>query len=146
MRKLGRKKQYRMSMMRNLTTSLILYEQLETTMAKGKELKNIFDKVIVRSKKADLNAIRYLNSVLFDKNAVEKAMKELVPRYKDRKSGFTKIFKIKQRIGDNATIVRVELVDKKVYVEDKKDKQEKAPASEKNTDKVDKTAEKEGKK
>lgn len=114
-----------MNMMRNLVTSLILYEKVETTISKGKEIKPFLDHLICRSKAADLNAHRYLSSVLFDKKAAKKVIEELVPRYKDRNSGFASIVKIKNRIGDNATIVRVELMDKKVFVEAEKKTAEK---------------------
>lgn len=109
-----------MNMMRNLVTSLVIYEQVETTIAKGKELKPFLDHMITRSKSGDLNAHRYLSTVLFDKKAIKKVIDELLPRYKNRNSGFSSIVKIKNRIGDNATIVRVELMDKKVFVEETK--------------------------
>ena len=72
MRKLGRYKSDREHMLRNLATSLVLYEQVETTEAKAKEVKPFLDKILVRAKKADLNAIRFLYTVFFDKNALDK--------------------------------------------------------------------------
>lgn len=117
MRTLSRKKAHRTSLIRNLVTSLILYESMETTLAKAKEVKSFIDALLPRAKSADLNATRYLSSVLFDKNAVKKVLNELVPRYADRNSGFVRIYKTGYRVGDMAPKARVELVDKKVFVE-----------------------------
>lgn len=119
MRTLSRKKSHRESMLRNLLTSLFLYESLETTEAKAKDLKVLCDRTITRAKNADLDAIKYLNSILLDGNACKKVIKEILPRFSDRKSGFTKLYKTGYRIGDNAPTVRIELVDKKVFVEKK---------------------------
>lgn len=113
---LGRKKSNRLSLMRNLATSLFLYESIKTTEAKAKELRSVIDKMIIKAKPADLNATRYLTSRLFDKNAVKKVIREIVPRYKNRNSGFTKIIKLENRLGDRAPLVLIELVDKKVFV------------------------------
>lgn len=117
MRTLSRKKAHRTSLIRNLVTSLVLYESMETTLAKAKEVKTFIDTMIPRAKKGDLNATRYLNSVLFDKNAVKKVVDELVPRYTDRSSGFVRIYKTGFRLGDMAPKARIELIDKKVFIE-----------------------------
>lgn len=116
-RKLGRKSEHRDHLMRNLLTSLVLYEQVETTEAKTKELKSMLDQVIARSKANDLAAARRLYGLLFDRNAVDKVLKELLPRYKDRQSGFTRLYHLQNRAGDNAPMARLELIDKKVFVE-----------------------------
>jgi len=133
MRTLSRKRANRSSLMRNLATSLLLYESMETTLAKAKEVKSFVDSLLPRAKSGDLNAVRYLNSVLFDKNAVDKVLKELNPRYADRASGFVKIYKTGNRLGDNASTARVELVDKKVFVEEIK---KPAPKTTKKSDKT----------
>jgi len=117
MKKLGRKKSNRQSLVRNLLTSLFLYESIKTTKAKASSIKSLADRAITRAKKGDLNSIRYLNSILFDKNATKKVLSEFVPRYINRKSGFTKIYRINNRMGDNAPQVLIELVDKKVFVD-----------------------------
>lgn len=117
-RTLGRKKAHRVSLMRNLATSLFLYESIKTTEAKAKELRSIIDRVISRAKPADLNATRYVERILFDKNAVKKVISEIVPRYKKRTSGFTRIIKLDNRLGDRAPEVIIELVDKKVFVKE----------------------------
>lgn len=104
-------------MMRNLVTSLVLYEQVETTEAKAKELKSFADKLIARAKKSDLTAIRTLHKVLYDRNAVKKVIEVLVPRYATRTSGFTRSYHLKNRPGDNAPMMRLELIDKKTFVD-----------------------------
>lgn len=111
-------------MVRNLATSLVLYETVDTTKAKAKEVKQYMETLIARNKEADLSAIRALNAAFFDKNAVKKVIFELIPRYKERKSGFIKSFNLKNRSGDDALMTRLELVDKKVFVEKKAEPQE----------------------
>ena len=116
MRKFGRKTDHRNHLVRNLATSLVLYETIETTEPKAKEVKSYLDKVLARNKTTDFNAVRSLNTIFFDKNAVKKIIEELTPRFADRKSGFIKSFHLKNRNGDNAPMMRLELIGKKTYV------------------------------
>ncbi|MEK7096480.1 MAG: 50S ribosomal protein L17 [Patescibacteria group bacterium] len=113
---LSRKADHRRLMVRNILTSLVLYEKVDTTKAKSKVLKSQFDRIIARSKKADLAVRRNLEGILLDKSAVKKVIEELVPRYAGRKSGFARSYHLKNRLGDNSRMVRIELVDKKVFV------------------------------
>lgn len=117
MRKLARKKSHRSSVLRNLVTSLILYEKVDTTEAKGKELKRFAEKIISRGKSGDISAKRKIYGTLFDKNASAKLFSELILRYKDKTSGYITICRTGNRLGDNAPTVRVELIDKKVFVD-----------------------------
>lgn len=119
MRKFGRKKPNREHMLRNLVTSLVLYESVDTTETKGKEVKSCFEQIIARNKENGLSQKRTVFSYFFDKNAASKVINELLPRYKDRKSGFVRSYHLKNRLGDNASMMRLELVDKKVFVEEK---------------------------
>lgn len=112
----NRNKDHRELMLRNLATSLILFEQIETTEAKAKEVKSFLDKILSRSKTTDFNTVRRLNKVLLDKNAVKKVIAELIPRYEKRTSGFIKSYHLKNRLGDNASMMHLELIDKKVFV------------------------------
>ncbi len=133
MRKFGRKTDHRNHLIRNLATSLVLYETIDTTEAKAKEVKSYIDKVLARNKGTDFNVIRNLNTIFFDKNAVKKIIEELVPRFADRKSGFCKSYHLKNRVGDNSSMMRVELIGKKTVVkkDDKPDaKAEKADNTE----------------
>ena len=120
MRKLGRKKSFRESMMRNLATSLLLYEKVDTTDAKAKDLKKVIENIIIKAKKGNITNVRYIYSQLFDKNASKKLLEEIVPRYKKRNSGFVTLSRLGKRIGDNSNITRVELIEKKVFIDDKK--------------------------
>ena len=121
-RAFSRQKDHRDHMLRNLATSLVLYEKVDTTVPKAKELKSFVDHLIATSKAKDLTAIKNLNKVFFDKNAVKKVIEVLVPRYPERSSGFTRTFNLQNRLGDNASMMRIELVDKKVFVTKKTDK------------------------
>lgn len=115
-RKLARKSDHRSNLMRNLITSLVLYETVTTTTAKAKETKHIIEKLIARSKKNDLNTKKTLYGTFFDRNAAKKMSLELIPRYEGRESGFIKIYRLKNRLGDNASMSCLELVDKKKFV------------------------------
>ncbi|MEI8143667.1 MAG: 50S ribosomal protein L17 [Candidatus Berkelbacteria bacterium] len=118
-RKLGRKADDRNHLMRNLATSLLLYEVIETTEAKAKSLKGYVERILARTKNVDFNTSRYLNSILFDRNATKKVVDELSKRYESRNSGFVRSFRLNPRKGDNAPMMRLELVDKKVFVAEK---------------------------
>ena len=101
-------------MQRNLLTSLVLYEKLNTTKSKAKELSSSFDRLITTAKKNDLSAKKKISSLLFDKKSAAKVFEVLVPRYKDRNSGYTSMASVSTRKGDNSTICRLELLDKKL--------------------------------
>lgn len=122
MRKLARKKSHRSSLLRNLATSLILYESVTTTEAKGKELKRFAEKIISRGKLNNISTKRKIYGALFDKNASAKLFSELILRYKDKTSGYITICRTGNRLGDNAPTVRVELINKKVFVETNEEK------------------------
>lgn len=107
---LGRKKAPREAMLRNLATSVVLYEKVKTTEAKAKAVKPIVEKFITAGRKNDLQTRRRLLSYFYDKKAVDKVLEELSPRYKDRKGGYMRITKIGQRQGDGAKAVQLEFV------------------------------------
>lgn len=99
------------AMLRNLATSILLYEKVKTTKAKAKLVKPIVEKLIASSKKkAPMNAYRELDSYLLDKNASKKMVQEIAPRYKDRSSGFVRMTNLGFRAGDAAPMVQLELV------------------------------------
>lgn len=99
------------SMMRNLTTSIILYEKVKTTTAKAKMLKPIVEKLMVDAKGSSIvNIYRNLNSYLLDKNASKKVVDELLKRYEGRNAGFVRITNLGHRAGDSAPMVQIELV------------------------------------
>jgi len=99
------------AMMRNLATSVILHERVKTTAKKAKIVTPIVEGLITTVKKKDtVNAIREINKVVYDVNASKKLVEVLKDRYKDRESGFTRTTKFKNRDGDNAQLVVLELV------------------------------------
>ncbi len=107
---LGRKKQPREMMLRNLASSVLIYEKIKTTEAKAKAIKPIVEKLITISKKGDLTARRKLIETLPQKMAIKKAMEVLGERYKSRKGGYARIIKLGKRQGDGADIAQLELV------------------------------------
>lgn len=106
---LSRKDNHRKSLLRNLTTSLILYEEIKTTRAKAKEVKPIVEHLIFRARKNDLAVRRWLLSFLFDKKAVKKVFEILAPRYKKINSGFVLSYRTGNRLGDSAPMVILKL-------------------------------------
>mgnify|MGYP001028950285 CR=1 FL=1 len=107
---LDRKKGPRELMLRNLASSIILYEKVKTTQAKAKAVRPLLERTINSSKAGDLTARRGLIKVLLQKNSVKKAIEVLGVRYKERNGGYTRIIKLGQRKGDGAEMVQIELV------------------------------------
>lgn len=109
-KKLDRKKAPREAMLKNLASSIIIYEKVKTTEAKAKTVRPLLEKIITASIKGDLASRRELISLLPQKMAVKKAMEILAVKYKGRKGGYSRIIKLGTRIGDNANMVQIELV------------------------------------
>jgi len=107
---LDRKKAPRESMLRNLASSILIYEKVKTTEAKAKAVKPLVEKMITVAKKGDLTARRKLIETLPQKMAIKKSMEVLGKKYKDRDGGYTRIVKLGNREGDGAKIVQIELV------------------------------------
>lgn len=107
---LDRKKASREALLRNLATSLVIYEKIKTTKAKAKVVRPIVEKLITTGKKNDLTARRQLLTVLYHKNAIKKVLEVLSPRYLERKGGYLRIINLGQRKGDGAEIVQIEFV------------------------------------
>lgn len=108
--KLGRTKGPRELMLRNLASSLLIYEKVKTTKAKASAVRPLVEKMITSSKEGTLSSRRGLIKILLQKNAVAKAMDVLGPRYKERAGGYTRTTKLGTRAGDNAEMVQIELV------------------------------------
>jgi len=109
-RKLGREKGHREAMLKNLATSLILHEKIETTVVKAKEIRPIVEKMITTGKKGTLVARRQLLKNL-PENAAAKVMEKLAPYYNERPGGYIRILKIGYRVGDGAEMAMIEFVD-----------------------------------
>lgn len=107
---LDRKKAPREMMLRNMASSLLMYEKIKTTEAKAKTVRSLVERMITVSKKGDLAARRTLISTLPQTLAVKKAMEVLGERYKTRDGGYTRITKLGARAGDGASVVQIELV------------------------------------
>ncbi len=110
-RKLGRVSSHRRAMFRNMATSLLIHERIETTVPKAKELRSIVEKMITLGKHGDLHSRRLAASYLFDDEAVKKVFTEIAPRFKDRSGGYTRILRKGPRFGDGAEMAFLELVD-----------------------------------
>ena len=99
------------AMLKNLTTSILLYEKVKTTKPKAKLVKPIVERLISLAKKQSLQVtMKSLNAYLKDANASKKLIEELLKRYKDRNSGFVRIIPLGFRAGDAAKMVQIELV------------------------------------
>jgi len=109
-RKLGRKADHKTALMKNLVTSLIVHERIETTEAKAKELKKLADKMITLGKKGDVAAIRLAQRNIRSKEALGKLFKELAPRFNGRDGGYTRVLKYRNRKGDGAPTAIIEWV------------------------------------
>jgi large subunit ribosomal protein L17 len=110
LRKFGRRSAHRRSMLRNLVTSVILAEKIETTEAKAKQIRSITEKMVTLGKRGDLHARRQALAYLLDENAVTKLFEEIAPRYEERQGGYTRMLKMGQRRGDAAPMAILELV------------------------------------
>ena len=125
-RKLSRHTQHRELMFRNMLVSLLQYERIKTTLAKGKELRSWADKIISLGKQGTLHARRRAFALLRDKGIVKKLFDEIAPRFKDREGGYTRVYKLGWRQGDGAPLSLVELVTYAAPEEKKKSKIKKA--------------------
>jgi large subunit ribosomal protein L17 len=97
-------------MMRNLVTSLFLYEKIITTAAKAKELRSVAEKMVTLAKREDLHARRQAAELLNDDKALKKLFDTIGARYRDRNGGYTRITKLDYRMGDGAPLAAIELV------------------------------------
>lgn len=109
-RRLGLRSDHRKSLLRNIVTSLLREERIETTEDRAKELRRIADHMISLGKQGDLSSKRQALSYLFDESVVKKLFDEIAPKYKERNGGYTRILKIGYRRGDGASMALVELV------------------------------------
>ena len=111
-KKLNRTSSHRKAMFMNMSNSLIKHEQITTTLPKAKELKRFIEKIITLGKKGNLTSRRKCTSILQDQKMSKKVFDVFADRYKDRNGGYTRIIKLGNRFGDNASMAVVELVDR----------------------------------
>ncbi|MBN8884128.1 MAG: 50S ribosomal protein L17 [Rudaea sp.] len=111
-RKLNRTSSHREAMFKNMAASIIKHELIKTTLPKAKELRRVAEPLITLAKVDSVANRRLAFARLRDKVAVGKLFVELGPRYRERKGGYTRILKCGNRVGDNAPMAYVELVDR----------------------------------
>src|SRR5687768_10482008 len=109
-RKLSRPTGPRMALLRNMATSLLRHEQIQTTHAKAKEVARFTEHIIAVAKRGDLPSIRRVGADLHDPEVSRKLYDVLVPRYKTRAGGCTRVFRLGRRVGDGAEMAVVKLV------------------------------------
>jgi large subunit ribosomal protein L17 len=109
-RKLGRTMAHREMMMRNLVTSLVLYEKIITTAAKAKDLRGVAEKMVTLAKREDLHARRQAAEVLTDDKALKKLFETIGARFRERDGGYTRITKLDYRMGDGAPLAAIEFL------------------------------------
>ena len=109
-RKLSRPTGARIALLRNLATSLLKHEQVQTTFAKAKEVSRYAEGIIATAKRKDLPSLRRVAVDITDKEVAKKIHEVLVPRYAERAGGCTRVLRTGRRLGDNAEMAVVKLV------------------------------------
>ena len=112
LRKLNRTSEHRLAMLRNMMNSLIEHEVIKTTVPKAKELRRVVEPMITLAKEPTLANKRLAFDRLRNRDNVVKLFADLGPRFKTRPGGYTRILKMGFRVGDNAPMALVELVDR----------------------------------
>ena len=108
---LGRTHSHRAAMLSNMATSLIIHKRINTTVAKAKALRKYVEPIITRSKDDSTHSRRMVFSYLLSKDAVTELFREVAPKIAERPGGYTRILKTGNRLGDNAEMCMMELVD-----------------------------------
>ena len=117
LRKLNRTSSHRLAMLRNMMNSLIEHEAIKTTVPKAKELRKVVEPMITLAKTDSVANRRLAFNRLRDRDSVTKLFNDLGPRFKVRPGGYTRILKMGFRVGDNAPMALVELVDRAAETE-----------------------------
>ncbi|ADG16918.1 MULTISPECIES: 50S ribosomal protein L17 [Paraburkholderia] len=112
LRKLNRTSSHRLAMLRNMSNSLIEHEVIKTTLPKAKELRKVVEPLITLGKKPSLANRRLAFNRLRDRDSVTKLFDVLGPRYANRPGGYLRVLKFGFRVGDNAPMALVELLDR----------------------------------
>jgi large subunit ribosomal protein L17 len=129
--KLGRLTQHRWALFRNLLVALFRHERITTTEAKAKAVRGLAEHMVTLAKREDLHARRQVLSMVPDAAVVGTLFDTIAARFSDRRGGYTRIIKLKQRRGDNAPLVLLELVDRP---EDGKERKSSAEKKEKSAE------------
>ena len=126
LRKLNRTSAHRLAMLRNMMNSLLRHEAIKTTLPKDKELRRVVEPMITLAKEPTVANKRLAFNRLRDREIVVKLFNEIGPMFKDRKGGYTRILKMGYRVGDNAPLAYVELVQKTTDAAPAKEEAQKA--------------------
>ncbi|CAB3790191.1 MULTISPECIES: 50S ribosomal protein L17 [Paraburkholderia] len=118
LRKLNRTSSHRLAMLRNMSNSLIEHEVIKTTLPKAKELRKVVEPLITLGKKPSLANRRLAFNRLRDRDSVTKLFDVLGPRFANRPGGYLRILKFGFRVGDNAPMALVELLDRPEVAEE----------------------------
>jgi large subunit ribosomal protein L17 len=153
-RKFSRTPAHRKAMFRNMATSLVIHEHIETTLPKAKELKRVADKLVTLGKKNTLHARRQAMGFLQPINrkaegnankltAVHKLFEEIAPRFTERNGGYTRVLRTRKRDGDNAQLAIIQFVEEETVSKTPKRKKRnvKRSASAESAKKVEKKQE-----
>ena len=111
-RKFGRTSAHRKALFRNMVTALIDRERIRTTLAKAKELRGKVEKTITLGKRGTLHARRHALKLVADRGSLKKVFGPLAERYANRPGGYTRVIKLGHRLGDDAPMAFIELVDR----------------------------------
>lgn len=139
-RRLSRTTSHRVALFRNMLSALVNRDRIETTLAKAKELRPMADKLVTLAKDGSLAARRYAFTLLRDDMALKKLFSSLVDRYRDRKGGYTRIYKLGNRHGDCAPMAILEYLTAEIKKAAAGTKEEKETKKTKKTAKAPKTA------
>lgn len=122
LRKLNRTSSHRLAMLRNMTNSLLRHEAIKTTLPKAKELRRVIEPLITLGREPTVANKRLAFNRLRDREIVVKLFNEIGPRYAARNGGYTRILKMGFRVGDNAPMALMELVDRPQPAADEADR------------------------
>jgi large subunit ribosomal protein L17 len=128
-RKLSRNSSHRKALLQNLVRSVILEESIRTTTPKAKEARRLVERVITKARENTLASRRVVHKTVRDQAALAKLFETIGPRFKARPGGYTRLIHVQNRVGDNAPMAILELVEKSEKTE--KTEPEKKPASDK---------------
>ena len=123
--RLNRNPKERKAMLENMVTSLLQHQQITTTLQKAKAAQRLADRMITLGKTDSLHSRRMAFSYLQDHQLTSKLFKEVAPRFKDRKGGYTRILHLHRRKGDGASLAVLELTEKEIKVKEVKSKTKK---------------------
>jgi len=127
-KKLGRNTSHRRALLRNLVTSLVMEERIETTVSKAKAIRPEIEKMITLGKRGDVNARRLVAGFLMTREAVDKLFATVAPRMGDRNGGYTRIVRTGFQQGDGAEKAFIELMGSEQVIDEKRQKRAEARA------------------